>query len=133
MLYAVVDIETTGGYAAAHGITEIAILIHDGTTIIEQYETLINPNQAIPMHIQALTGITNEMVAAAPEFRDVAERVYDLLNDKLFVAHNVNFDYSFLRHHLEACGLTLQNKKICTVRLSRKVFPGLAFGARAKI
>jgi len=124
MLYAVVDIETTGGYAAAHGITEIAILIHDGLTVIDRYETLINPHQQIPIHIQALTGISNEMVADAPDFRDVADEIYNLLHDKIFVAHNVNFDYSFIRHHLEACGYTLNSKKLCTVRLSRKLFPG---------
>ena len=124
MLYAVVDIETTGGYAAAHGITEIAIKIHDGLTVIDSYETLINPRQNIPMHIQALTGITNEMVVVAPDFREVADEIYGLLRDKVFVAHNVNFDYSFVRHHLEACGYTLNCRKLCTVRLSRKIFPG---------
>jgi DNA polymerase-3 subunit epsilon len=125
MLYAVVDIETTGGYAAAHGITEAAIHIHDGFKVIERYETLINPHQHIPFHIQALTGIDNELVANAPDFREVADKIYQLLHDKVFVAHNVNFDYSFIRHHLEACGYTLNCKKLCTVRLSRKLFPGL--------
>lgn len=125
MLYAVVDIETTGGYAASHGITEIAIHIHNGQEVIESYETLINPHQNIPIYIQALTGIDDEMVASAPDFRTVAEQIYALLHDKIFVAHNVNFDYSFIRHHLEACGYTLNCKKLCTVRLSRKLFPGL--------
>ena len=124
MLYAVVDIETTGGFAAAHGITEIAIKIHDGETVIDSFETLINPHQHIPIHIQALTGIDNEMVADAPDFRSVANEVYNLLHDKTFVAHNVNFDYSFIRHHLDACGYSLNVKKLCTVRLSRKIFPG---------
>lgn len=126
MLYAVVDIETTGGYAAAHGITEIAIYIHNGEEVIDSFETLINPHQAIPMHIQALTGINNDMVADAPDFREVANHIYELLHDKIFVAHNVNFDYSFVRHHLEACGHQLHAKKLCTVRLSRKLFPGFS-------
>lgn len=125
MLYAVVDIETTGSYAAANGITEIAIKIHDGHRVIESYETLINPYQHIPTHIQALTGIDNEMVANAPDFRQVADEIYNLLGDKIFVAHNVNFDYSFVHHHLAACGFNLNVKKLCTVRLSRKIFPGL--------
>ncbi|HTM97720.1 MAG TPA: exonuclease domain-containing protein, partial [Pedobacter sp.] len=124
MLYAVVDIETTGGYAAHHGITEIAILIHDGEKVINQYETLINPHQSIPIYIQALTGINDEMVSDAPDFRTVADEIYHLLHDKIFVAHNVNFDYSFIKHHLEACGYSLNSKKLCTVRLSRKLFPG---------
>ncbi len=123
-MYAVVDIETTGGYAAAHGITEIAIHIHNGYEVIETFETLINPNQHIPFHIETLTGIKNEMVANAPNFSEVAERIYQLLHDKVFVAHNVNFDYSFVRHHLEAAGYQLISKKLCTVRLSRKLFPG---------
>jgi DNA polymerase-3 subunit epsilon len=133
MLYAVVDIETTGGYASAHGITEIAIHIHNGQEVIEIFETLINPHQNIPFHIQALTGIDNEMVANAPDFRAVAQKIYHLLHDKTFVAHNVNFDYSFVRHHLEACGYSLNTKKICTVRMSRKIFPGLASYSLGKL
>ena len=125
MLYAVVDIETTGGFAAANGITEIAIKIHDGEKVIESYETLINPNQHIPNYIQSLTGIDNEMVENAPEFRDVADEIHKLLKDKVFVAHNVNFDYSFVHHHLATCGFNLNVKKLCTVRLSRKIFIGL--------
>lgn len=133
MLYAVVDIETTGGYAASHGITEIAIVIHDGIEVIERYETLVNPNQHIPIYIQALTGINEEMVANAPDFREIAEQIYKLLHDKVFVAHNVNFDYSFVHHHLASCGYTLNVKKLCTVRLGRKLFPGLASYSLGKL
>lgn len=124
-LYAIVDIETTGGHANAHGITEIAIYIHDGNQIIEHYETLINPFQEIPVYIQGLTGITNEMVQKAPSFEDVAPKIFSLLDDKIFVAHNVNFDYSFVNHHLKKEGFQIGNKKLCTVRLSRKIFPDL--------
>jgi DNA polymerase-3 subunit epsilon len=124
-MYAIVDIETTGGHAAANGITEIAVYIHDGNRVIKHFETLLNPNQAIPRYIKALTGIDDEMVADAPQFDEVAETLYDLLRDNIFVAHNVNFDYSFVKHHLKASGFDLDTKKICTVRLSRKVFPGL--------
>jgi len=124
-MYAIVDIETTGGYASANGITEIAVYIHDGESILQHFETLINPNQNIPRHITALTGIDNYMVADAPAFKDVADVLFGLLNDKIFVAHNVNFDYSFVKHHLKAAGFELTAKKLCTVRLSRKVFPGL--------
>lgn len=124
-MYAIVDIETTGSYAAANGITEIAIFIHDGKNIIDRFETLINPLQPIPYFIQNLTGITDEMVASAPTFEDVASKIFELINDKIFVAHNVNFDYSFLKHQLQECGYALETKKICTVRLTRKVFPNL--------
>lgn len=123
-MYAIVDIETTGGHASANGITEIAIFIFDGQTIIQQYETLVNPGLPIPRYIQSLTGITDEMVARAPSFKEVAEKVYTLLHDKIFVAHNVNFDYSFLQYHLQVQGFKLKSKKLCTVRLGRKIIPG---------
>ena len=124
MLYAVVDIETTGGFASGNGITEISILIHNGTAVVDAFETLINPGQDIPFYIESLTGISNEMVMDAPSFEEVAPRIYELLHDKIFVAHNVNFDYSFVRHQLAASGFNLSCKKLCTVRISRKVLPG---------
>ncbi|WP_214227623.1 exonuclease domain-containing protein [Pedobacter sp. B4-66] len=124
MLYAVVDIETTGGFASGNGITEISILIHDGVSVVDTFETLIKPAQEIPEYIQALTGISNEMVMDAPLFEDVAEKIYELLHDKTFVAHNVNFDYSFVKHQLSLAGYELLCNKLCTVRLSRKLLPG---------
>jgi DNA polymerase III subunit epsilon len=123
-MYAIVDIETTGTYSAANGITEISILVFDGTTIVSTFETLINPGQPIPRFIQAMTGITDEMVADAPSFSDIAEKVYSILHDKIFIAHNVNFDYSFVNGHLRQHGFELNSKKLCTVRLSRKILPG---------
>lgn len=125
MLYAVVDIETTGSYAAANGITEIGIVIHDGTKVLNFYESLVNPHVPIPYFIQRLTGINDSMVATAPSFQEIAGQVYELLQDKVFVAHNVNFDYSFVKHHLAKAGYDLECKKLCTVRLARKVMPGL--------
>lgn len=124
-MYAIVDIETTGGHASANGITEVAILIHDGKGITKRFSTLINPQMPIPVYIQALTGINDEMVSSAPTFKDVADELFNLLHDKIFVAHNVNFDFSFLRYHFAAAGYVLQIKKLCTVRLSRKIMPGL--------
>jgi DNA polymerase III subunit epsilon len=125
IMYAIVDIETTGGYANANGITEVAILIHDGKEIVRRYETLVNPGMPIPVYISALTGISNEMVESAPSFGRVAAEIFDLLRDNIFIAHNVNFDYSFLRYHLSRAGYDLDCKKLCTVRLSRKIFQGL--------
>lgn len=125
MMYAIVDIETTGGYAAANGLTEIAIVLHDGECIVDEYETLINPNQPIPYFIQSLTGISDKMVAAAPQFDEVAEEIYSRLKDAVFIAHNVNFDFSFVKHHLAKAGYDLQSNKLCTVRLARKIIPGL--------
>lgn len=123
-MYAIVDIETTGSYAAANGIIEISVQVTDGRQVLESFETLINPCQVIPRYIQALTGITNEMVQDAPRFEAVAERLYTLLQGNVFVAHNVNFDHSFVKNHLEWYGYTLNVKKLCTVRLARQIIPG---------
>ncbi|MGN6296910.1 MAG: exonuclease domain-containing protein [Ginsengibacter sp.] len=125
MLFAIVDIETTGGYAAANGIIEIAVFISDGKKILDEFHTLINPYCTIPRFIESLTGITNAMVENEKDFKCIAAELYDLLCDKVFVAHNVNFDYSFVYHHLLACGYQLNCKKLCTIRLGRKIIPGL--------
>src|SRR5437762_290675 len=124
-MYAIVDIETTGGYAAANGITEISVYIHDGARVIKHFETLINPQQIIPRYITALTGIDNVLTDKAPTFDEIAPALYELLEDKIFVAHNVNFDFSFVKHQFKNTGLDFAEKKLCTVRLGRKVFPGL--------
>ena len=123
-MYAIVDIETTGGYADGNGITEIAIILHNGREVEGRFHTLINPQQLIPRYIASLTGITQEMVADAPVFENVASNIFNLLKDRVFVAHNVNFDFSFIKHQLEQSGFELNTKKLCTVRLARKVFPG---------
>ncbi len=124
-MYAIVDIETTGGYAANHRITEIAIYHHDGIQLIGTYHTLVNPERSIPYYITGLTGITSEMVLGAPTFSEVADELFNQLNGRVFVAHNAHFDYSFLKREFEVAGLSWQAKKLCTVRLSRKILPGL--------
>lgn len=124
MKYAIVDIETTGGYADANGITEISIQVFDGQTVVNRFDTLVNPRQRIPPFITVLTGITDEMVQGAPVFEKIAPTVYDLLRDKIFVAHNVNFDYSFVKSQLRYCGFELDVPRLCTVRLARMLLPG---------
>ncbi len=125
MQYAIVDIETTGGSASDSSITEIAIRIHDGISLIDSYETLIRPKGNIPVYITALTGIDYEMVAGAPAFEDVAKEIFEILQGRIFVAHNVNFDYSFIQHQLNDAGYAYSAQKLCTVRMSRKIKPGL--------
>jgi DNA polymerase III subunit epsilon len=125
-MYAIVDIETTGGSATSSSITEIAIILHDGQRVEGKYHTMINPGVPVPRYITVLTGITNEMLYDAPRMEAVAANIYNLLQGRIFVAHNVNFDYSFLKHHLKECGFDLNTRKLCTVRLSRKIFPGFA-------
>jgi DNA polymerase-3 subunit epsilon len=122
--YAIVDIETTGGNASHSRITEIAIIIHDGQKVINRWESLVNPQKNIPLPIFALTGINNDTVKNAPIFDDVSETIFELLNNRIFVAHNVNFDYSFVRHELEESGFNWKATKLCTVRAARKIKPG---------
>lgn len=124
-VYAIVDIETNGGSAKKHRITEIAIIHHDGEKETGRYETLINPEAFIPRNIQALTGITNEMVADSPKFEEVAKEIWKWTEDRVFVAHNVNFDYGFIREHFAMLGAKWHPKRLCTVRLSRKLMPGM--------
>lgn len=125
MEYAIVDIETTGGNAGGSRITEIAVIIHNGKEVTDRWETLVNPQQHIPLYITALTEISNEMVYEAPLFQDIAKELFNLLSNRIFVAHNVNFDYSFVRHQLEEAGFKFTAPKLCTVRAARKIKPGL--------
>lgn len=125
MEFAVVDIETTGSTPQSAGITEIAIVIHNGVEVTGKYVTLINPRHKIPPFIVNMTGISDEMVAAAPLFEEVAPQIFNLLNGRVFVAHNVSFDYSFVHYLLGRSGFQWSAPKLCTIKLSRRVFPGL--------
>jgi len=131
--YAIVDIETTGGNAGGSRITEIAIVVHDGTKVVDRWETLVNPQKEIPPAIFSLTGINNEMVRDAPIFDDISEKVLEMLVDRVFVAHNVNFDYSFVRHQLEESGFKWTARKLCTVRAARKIKSGLSSYSLGKL
>ncbi len=124
-IYAVVDIETTGGMARRDRITEIAIVLYDGQKIIDSFESLINPDRSIPYEITRITGITDSMVKDAPRFYEVAKKVVELTEGAVFVAHNVRFDYSFIREEFASLGFTFTRRQLCTVVLSRKAFPGL--------
>jgi len=123
--YAIIDVETTGGRASRDKITEIGIVIHNGVQVVKSWESLINPECYIPYGITQLTGITQEMVQNAPRFYEVAKQVVEMTEGCIFVAHNVRFDYSFLQHEFRRLGYTYTRKQLCTVRLSRQVFPGL--------
>ncbi len=133
MLFAITDIETTGGHASANSITEVAVTIYDGKEVVERFETLINPNQPIPHFIESLTGISDEMVQSAPFFEEVAPKLFEMLQGKVFVAHNVNFDFSFLNHQFLSLGYKLQCKKLCTVRYTRKIYPKLTSYSLGKL
>jgi len=125
VLYAIVDIETTGGLARSERITEIAIVLHDGQQVVDTFSSLINPERSIPVYITQLTGITDQMVADAPKFYEIARKIVEMTEGAIFVAHNVTFDYNFIKEEFARLGFTFTRKQLCTVRLSRKVFPGL--------
>lgn len=123
-MYAIIDVETTGLSAAGEKITEIAIYVHDGKKIVDEYVSLVNPEKKIPYRIVQMTGITNHMVVDAPKFYEIAKQVVELTEDKIIVGHNVNFDYGFLRHEYKSLGYEYRRKTMDTVRLSRKLIPG---------
>ncbi|MGC7405705.1 exonuclease domain-containing protein [Pandoraea pneumonica] len=120
-----VDLETTGGNALADRITEIGV-VEVGPHGIEQWSTLLDPAESIPPFIQQLTGITNEMVRGQPSFETLAQGLAERLQGKLFVAHNARFDYGFLKNEFRRAGISFQADVLCTVRLSRLLFPAAA-------
>ena len=124
-LFAIVDIETTGGIPGRDRITEIGIVLYNGNTIQDTFSTLINPECSIPYDITRITGITNAMVSGAPKFYEVAKKVVEMTQNAIFVAHNVRFDYNFIREEFSTLGYTFTRELLCTVVLSRKHFPGL--------
>jgi len=121
-MYSIVDIETTGHSSK---ITEISVFVFDGKKVIDEYTTLVNPECVIPPFITNLTGITNAMVGNAPKFYEIAKKVAEITKNTIFVAHNVNFDYNIIQKEFKDLGADFKRKKLCTIRLSRKLIPGL--------
>ncbi len=125
-MFAIIDIETCGGtYEYRKGaITEICILIHDGLQVVDKFTTLINPQCHISHFYRNLTGITDAMVADAPKFYEVAAKILEMTENRVFVAHNVSFDYNFIKAEFASLGYKFKREQLCTVRLSRKLLPG---------
>jgi DNA polymerase-3 subunit epsilon len=123
-LYTIIDIETTGQSAAKGKITEIAIYVHNGFEITDSFTSLINPECYIPNFITELTGIDNNMVQSAPKFYEIARKIVEMTHDRIFVAHNVSFDYRFIQEEFKRLGYDFQRKTMCTVKLGRKYIPG---------
>ncbi|WP_299608556.1 exonuclease domain-containing protein [uncultured Aquimarina sp.] len=124
-LYAVIDVETTGKGIHGNRITEICIVVLKGHTVIDKFTSLVNPECPIPPFITGLTGIDNDMVRDAPRFHEIAQRIIELTTGAIFVAHNVNFDYNVIKEEFKNLGYSFVRKKLCTVRLSRKLIPGM--------
>lgn len=119
--YTIIDVETTG---RGNRITEISIFKYDGEKVVDEFTSLVNPETLIPDYITALTGIDNAMVANAPIFSEIANHVLSITENTIFVAHNVNFDYNVIRNEFKEIAIDFRRKKLCTVRLSRTLFPG---------
>src|SRR5882762_734006 len=118
-----VDLETTGGSAAHDRITEVGIVRVTDGELVEEWSSLVNPERPIPAYVEAFTGISNRMVADAPRFGEIAGTVREKLQGAVFVAHNARFDYSFLRSEFLRSDLNFSAKVLCTVKLSRRLFP----------
>lgn len=125
-MFAIIDIETCGGkfdYPKGR-ITEICIITHDGLQVTDKFSTLINPECYISPLYTNITGITNQMVANAPKFHEIANTILQLTENRIFVAHNVSFDYNFIKGEFASLGHNYEREKLCTVKLSRKLIPG---------
>ena len=133
MNFVIVDVETTGGSPKNSKITELAMYKYDGEKIIDEFVTLINPEQQIPEFIVRLTGITDAMVENAPRFYEIAKKVLEFTEDCIFVAHNVAFDYGMFRHEFKSLGFDFRLPHLCTVRASRYVIPGHASYSLGKL
>jgi len=124
MKYVIIDVETTGGSPKTSKITEIALYKFDGKTIVDEFISLVNPEESIPDFIVKLTGISDRMVAQAPRFFEVAKQVVDFCSDSIFVAHNVSFDYNVVRGEFKRLGYDFRLPHLCTVRAARLILPG---------
>ena len=123
-MFAIIDVETTGLSAKSEKITEIAILLHDGKKVTDEFHSLINPEKKIPYRITQITGINNQMVAGAPKFFELAKKIIELTEGRTIVGHNVTFDYNFLRSEFREFEYNFERKTLCTVRNSRKYIKG---------
>ncbi|MCA9344496.1 3'-5' exonuclease [Candidatus Saccharibacteria bacterium] len=130
---AIIDIETTGGVATHHRITEVGIIkIHNGK-IIDEFTTLVNPGRDIPYFITELTGIDNKAVRDAPYFDEIADRLEGIFRGSYFMAHHVMFDFSFVKRQMNGLGYDFNPKKLCSVKLSRALEKGVSGHSLEKI
>ncbi len=124
-IYAVTDIETTGGSPKTARITEVAVVLHDGEKILDEYQQLVNPGIPVPPYISQITGITDDMLVDAPSFDQIIPALNKFLVGNIFVAHNVQFDYGFIRNEYLRSGAFFEAKHFCTVKMSKKIITGL--------
>ena len=124
-MYAILDIETTGGKYNEEGITEIAIYKFDGHKVVDQFASLVNPERRIQPFVVNLTGINNEMLRSAPKFYEVAKRIIEITDGCVLVAHNAQFDNRILTTEFDRLGYQFKKDTLCTVELSKKLIPDM--------
>ena len=124
-MYAILDIETTGGKYNEEGITEIAIYQHDGLKVTDQFISLVNPERAIQPFVEKLTGINGQMLRNAPRFFEIAKRIIEITENCLIVAHNTDFDYRILRTEFKRLGYNFERNSLCTISLSQQLLPDM--------
>jgi len=124
-MYAIIDIETTGGKYDEEGITEIAIYKFDGRQIVDEFISLVNPKRPIQPFVVKLTGITEKMVKTAPKFSEIAQKIIEITKDCLFVAHNISFDYRILRTEFNRLGYDYVRETLCTIEVSKQLIPDI--------
>lgn len=122
--FAIIDLETTGGAVTRDRVIEIAVYVTDGEQMLDEFHTLVNPERPLPASITQLTGISPNQVANAPKFYEVAKQLVELTEHCVFVAHNVSFDYNFIKKEFKRLGYNYNRKRLCTVRLARRILPG---------
>jgi DNA polymerase III subunit epsilon len=123
-MYAIIDVETTGGSPSADRLIELAVFVFDGERVTDSFSTLLNPRRLIDPYVTKLTGITDEMVKNAPLFEEVHEKLLELTHENIFVAHNVKFDFGMIRQEFKRLGIDFNRKQLDTVNLARKAMPG---------
>ena len=120
-MYAILDLETTGGKYNEEGVTEVAIYKFDGHKVVDQFISLVNPERPIQAFVVGLTGINNAMLRNAPKFYEVAKRIIEITQDCIIVAHNAQFDYRILQLEFDRLGYDYQRKSLCTVELATRI------------
>lgn len=122
-MFAVIDVETTGGKPGHDRVIEVGLIVHNGKRMIESFSSLVNPGRPIDPFVVGLTGISDDMVSSAPSFEEIADEILQLTEGRIFVAHNVRFDYRLIRQEFKRLGQPFMRKQLCTVRMSQKIFP----------
>lgn len=126
-MYAIIDIEASGGKFNEEKIIEIAIILYDGKKITEIFSTLINPGIKVDYYVQKLTGIKSSILKSEHPFKKYSKQIFDLIKNKIIIGHNVEYDYRVLKNELKICNITYSAKSLCTIELCKKIHKDLDY------